>query len=93
MNRHTNSNIFGTFSHNSTQERIASRVEDRHPSLWDYFELTRKRYTNEKYCPNQDIIRPSYKLRDLHFWLDLYKVNQCPVDKMFAENLQLASST
>lgn len=72
LNRHTYSNVFGTFSYNSTQERILSRVEDRIPSLWSYFDSSHRRFRNEKYVESEEILRPSSKVRDLHFWKEVY---------------------
>lgn len=72
LNRHTYSNVFGTFSYNSTQERILSRVDDKVLSLWSYFDSSRRRFRNEKYVESDEILRPSFKVRDLHFWKEVY---------------------
>lgn len=72
LNRHTYSNVFGTFSHNSTQERSLSQVDDKLMSLWSYFESAGCRYKNETYVESDDILRPSFKVKDLHFWKEVY---------------------
>lgn len=72
LNRHTYSNIFCTFSYNSSQERILSRVEERMGSLWSYFDSSRDKFRNPEYVKSDEILRPSYKVKDLHFWKEVY---------------------
>lgn len=72
LNRHTYSNVFCTFSYNSSQERILSRVEERMGSLWSYFDSARDKFRNKDYVKSDDILRPSFKVKDLHFWKEVY---------------------
>uniref|UniRef100_A0A6G1SK07 Myotubularin-related protein 3 n=1 Tax=Aceria tosichella TaxID=561515 RepID=A0A6G1SK07_9ACAR len=72
LNRHTYSNVFCTFSYNSSQERILSRVEERMGSLWSYFDSARDKFRNKEYVKSDDILRPSFKVKDLHFWKEVY---------------------
>lgn len=72
LNRHTYSNVFATFSYNSTQERNLGRVEDKFPSVWPYFDYARRRFSNERYRKNFGTLRPSCVVRDLHFWKEVY---------------------
>lgn len=41
-------------------------------SLWSYFDSCRRKFTNEKYVESDEILRPSYEVRDLHFWKEVY---------------------
>lgn len=72
LNRHTFSNVFGTFSYNSAQERILSKVDDKLFSLWSYFESAKSKYRNENYVASDEVLRPSFKVKDLHFWKEVY---------------------
>lgn len=49
-----------------------SRVDDKVLSLWSYFDSSRRRFRNEKYVESDEILRPSFKVRDLHFWKEVY---------------------
>ncbi|KAK9471079.1 protein-tyrosine phosphatase-like protein [Dipodascopsis tothii] len=45
---------YGTFLHNCQRERLEARVAEQTHSVWDYFVVRRKEFTNPKYNPALD---------------------------------------
>ncbi|KAI5793518.1 phosphatidylinositol 3-phosphate phosphatase [Pyronema domesticum] len=71
---------YGTFLHNNEKERLDSKVKERTRSVWDYFMVRRKMFTNEEYNPDADgdehvrevdggrVIYPKYHNGDVKWW-------------------------
>nr|XP_018911014.1 PREDICTED: myotubularin-related protein 3 isoform X2 [Bemisia tabaci] len=69
--QHSYSNLFGTFLCNSNMERTNLGIQQRTFSVWKF--LQSPQFRNILYWPNQDqVLYPSYHLRDLQLWRDLY---------------------
>ncbi|XP_044740718.1 myotubularin-related protein 4 isoform X2 [Chrysoperla carnea] len=72
--KHTYSNLFGTFLCNSRQEREKNQIYTSTFGVWPF--LTDINFRNHLYSPvvneNEQVLWPSYNIRDLHLWSEMY---------------------
>lgn len=70
--QHVYSNLFGTFLLNNVQERYLHHIPERSHSLWTFLLDKSDEYCNFLYQLSQELLRPSYQVRDLQFWSVVY---------------------
>ncbi|KAI2804266.1 Serine/threonine-protein kinase TAO1 [Blomia tropicalis] len=69
---HTYAGLFGTFAYNNVQERISHSVRERTISFWSYLTLEKANFINYLYYPEQEVLKPSSRVKDMHFWNEVY---------------------
>lgn len=68
---HTYSNLFGNFFFNTDQSRWEYRVSQRTFSIWQLLN-EKSQFHNYLYNHSNEVLRPSYQIRNLKFWSDVY---------------------
>jgi len=81
---HSQSCLFGTFFCNTVKERIENSVYERTFSVWSLLDCPLLR--NPLYSPSneQTVLWPSYYLKDLLLWKDVYQDNSHPHIEMLS---------
>lgn len=71
---HTYSCQYGTFLYNNEKDRVDNKIHTKTRSVWDYFLVRKKEFSNDKYDPNciseSEIFLPDPK--DVQWWPELY---------------------
>ncbi|XP_035207157.1 myotubularin-related protein 3-like [Stegodyphus dumicola] len=71
---HTYSCLFGTFLCNTDQSRNAYKVSNRTFSVWPVLN-EKSQFHNYLFNHSNEVLRPSYHIRNLKFWSDVYLPN------------------
>ncbi|RWS14904.1 myotubularin-related protein 4-like isoform X2 [Dinothrombium tinctorium] len=69
---HTYSCLFSTFICNNMHERFVHQVNERSHSIWSYITESKHNFTNYLYCENEQVLKPSFKIKHMFFWTDVY---------------------
>lgn len=71
---HTYSCQYGTFLYNNEKDRVDNKIHTKTRSVWDYFLVRKKEFSNEKYDPKiisqSEIFLPDPK--NVQWWPELY---------------------
>ncbi|CAF1066090.1 unnamed protein product [Rotaria sp. Silwood1] len=70
---HTYTCLYGTFLCNTDYERTIAKLETRTLSIWSLLNIKSTEFNNHLFDEkNKEILYPSYSIRDLRIWTNLY---------------------
>ena len=75
LSQHIYSNLFGSFLHNTSRERVRKKLFDNTYPVWSIFNVNSHKYINFFYSPTSTVLHPSCHSKDLKLWDSVYK---CP---------------